>query len=60
MHIWIKTGYPKVGSLSGRRTKIRLVYAEAKRGRAFSDILWSLKFMLFVDEEPLKDLIWWQ
>lgn len=31
-----------------------------QRGRAFSDILWSLKPMVIVGEEPLKVFIWWQ
>jgi len=34
-------------------------YAEARRGRAFSDTLRRLKVKVSVGEQPLKDFIWW-
>ena len=45
---------------SGGRKKIRLIYADMQRGRAFSDILWRLKVIVSIGEEPLKDFICWQ
>ena len=48
-HIGIIAGCPKVGMLSGRGKKIRLIYADMQRPeekRTCADIRWSLRFIV--------------
>lgn len=40
--VWIRASYPKAVEELSAGGKIRMDYAETRRGRAFSDLLWSL------------------